>query len=307
MHLSAMQTLAGTSESVTVFDVIQFNVFCTAVPGFLLISHFLLFQKTDSVIGYWQRILDFVYLYLFWLVAWVMVTKSKPEKSFAGILEFLLRGGGWAYYYFAVLIINSLLCMAIHRLATKHIIIGLSVVSVFSATMFHNLASDHLWMTKITYWWPACFLTLPFCACLMSRNIIRFQQCDRVWLTTSLILLVATLSFATLEWQFSASAAHLEQRPFLPDYLRISLSLGACFALILSLKITYVPRVIKFISKNSLGIFCLHVFVLRGVYQVVEHLVEHELISLVIATSLMIVIGAVATEYLRFLLKQRVI
>jgi hypothetical protein len=307
MHLCSMQTLAGTCESVTVFDVIQFNVFCTAVPGFLLISHFLLLQKTHSYSGFRKRILDFVYLYVFWVAAWVLVTKSTPEHSVKGLVEFILRGGGWAYYYFSVLLINSLLCMGLHRLATKYIIIGLLLTAMCVVFLFLHLASEHLWMTTFTYWWPVCFIALPFLSCLLSRYVNQIMNSQRLWTYMIIVSVATAVSLTFMEWQFSGPAGKLALRPFLPDYLRISLSLSAFAIVIGSLKITYAPRVIKFISKNSLGIFCTHVFVLRGVYRGVEHWIHTQVIAIILSAIIVLILAAFTSEILRFLLKQRVI
>lgn len=308
MHLNVMQTMSGQTVSVTIFDLIHFNLLCVAVPGFLLISHFLLFQKCHTWPDFRTRIKDSISLYLFWVGAWVLVTKSKPEFSLVGLVEFFLRGGGWAYYFFAVLILNTLICAAISRLSSRVMLCGFLVSAVATQALFHMLANNqHAWMKSATYWWPACFVSIPFAAGLLDRWLKQIISSSRSWWLALLCALVLSIALSSLEWSHRGSAGLIDLRPFLPEYLRISLVFSACVLFLLALKINYVPRFIKFISRNSLGIFCLHVFVLGGVHQGVSRWVHQEQLAYAVTIAVVLIFGAIGSEILRIILRSRVI
>ncbi len=164
MHLNFTQVMSGSVEKVTVYDVLQFNVFCMAVPGFLLLSSFLLVTHCQSWSAYAKKIKGMVALYLFWVSAWILVTKPAFEISLWGVIEFFLRGGGWAYYFFSALLINSFLTALFHRCSTKVIWWGFACSILISLAVFHAMAHhSHAWMGVATYWWPICFFPYFFC------------------------------------------------------------------------------------------------------------------------------------------------
>jgi hypothetical protein len=170
MHLNFTQVMSGSVQEVTVYDVLQFNVFCMAVPGFLLLSSYLLVTHCQSWAAYAKKIKGMVALYLFWVAAWILVTKPAFEKSLWGLIEFFLRGGGWAYYFFSVLLINSFLTALFHRCSTRVIWCGFVCSIIISQGVFHAMAHhSHAWKDIATYWWPICFFPVSFVAILASR------------------------------------------------------------------------------------------------------------------------------------------
>ncbi len=308
MHLNIMQTMSRHSLGVTVFDVIYFNLLCAAVPGFLLISSFLLLQKCYSWNDFSKRIKDNGALYLFWVGAWVLVTKSRPDPSFIGILNFLLQGGGWAYYFFAVLILITVQCFLISKLSTKATVCGLFITSIATEALFLFLAADnHAWMTMATYWWPVCFVSIPFVASLLARWSEQIINSYCYWQKALIVALALSVVLSVAEWMQIGPAGQLKSRPFLPDYLRISLVFSACVLFLLALKITYVPSLVRFISRNSLGIFCLHVFVLGAVHQAIHRVVHDDTLALLVTVIVVLVFGAIGSEILRKLLRSRII
>jgi hypothetical protein len=123
MHLGLLQIAHDSTDQKLfseIFPFIHYVICCAAVPGFLIISCFLQ-EKKEPRDG--RKEAEFFVglgsLYVVWVGLWILVTKSTPEISFRGVIEFTLRGGGWAFYYFAVLIICHLLRMLTKRFSNS--------------------------------------------------------------------------------------------------------------------------------------------------------------------------------------------
>lgn len=310
-HLNAFQSLAAglpKAETWNGYDVVRFQVLYLAVPGFLLIATFLqsIKQRSDETRS--RHFTGLCYLYLFWVGAWTLITHVRPEPGWWGWVQFVLRGGGWAFYFFAELLILQMLRVFISGWRDRSLWLGLlTTFSIIAISFAILVRAGKCWTAMSTYWWPACFLPVPFVAHLLARhysNIIQFP--GRLRQVAGMLALL-TLGFAVLEWSFVAPAGKLEGRPFLPEYLRISPLLGASCVVLLSLPIRAAPRVVQFISRNSLGIFCLHVFVLAGVHRKVSLLIQDPF-SVCLATSMVILFGgAWVTEVLRRCMKSRLV
>jgi hypothetical protein len=233
IHLDFTLALSGDTPEVTVFDILNYNVLFLAVPGFLLISSYLLVTHCHTWSEYRKKIKSILALYLFWVGAWIVVTKPIPEMSLWGITEFFLRGGGWAYYFFAVLLINSILTALFHRSTTAIIWVGFIISLIISQGMFHVMVfQQHAWTHVSTYWWPICFFPISFVAVLASRYQLILAANKRLWWITVIAVIVANLSFALIEWKFCADAGLMKMRTFLPEYLRSSLVFGSANLLI---------------------------------------------------------------------------
>jgi Acyltransferase family len=308
MHLNFTQIASGTVTEVTVFDVLQYNILCLAVPGFLLISSYLLVTHCHSWPAYWKKIKGMVALYLFWVGAWILVTKPTPEMTLGGIAEFFLRGGGWAYYFFAVLVINSILTALIHRCSSKLIWLGFVMSVILSQGVFHAMAfQSHAWTHIPTYWWPICFFPIPFVAMIASHYHAAIAENYQRWCSAVIALAVVACGFAIIEWQFCADAGLSKMRMFLPEYLRASMVIGSALLLFLAMRLNYSPWVVKWISKNSLGIFCLHVFMLGAVATKVRGKLPNHAVATVVTVVIVIAVCGISSEVLRRLLKERII
>jgi peptidoglycan/LPS O-acetylase OafA/YrhL len=62
-----------------------------------------------------------------------------------------------------------------------------------------------------------------------------------------------------------------------------------------------------FIARNSLGIFCLHVFILRGLHREVASLVGDSKWTTIITLVVVLVGGAYAAEFVRKLFRERLV
>jgi fucose 4-O-acetylase-like acetyltransferase len=303
MHMNFTQTMSMCISHATVFDMLNYNVFCLAVPGFLLMSSYLIVTNCITKDLFEKKIKNIISLYLFWVGAWVLVTKSKPEVSMLGIPEFLLRGGGWAYYFFAVLIINSLITLIIQRWNSKAVLFGLIFSLILIQTMFHAICNhQRIWVNKDNYWWPLCFISIPFVATLFSRHQKILLEKKYLWRIVAILLIIAMLLFSVIEWKNCEMDISLQRRAFLPEYLRVSLVFGATLLLMLALRINYVPKIVKWISKNSLGIFCLHVFILKMIATIVQSSISNYSVAALLSAVIIIFVCGITSELIRTIL-----
>lgn len=73
------------------------------------------------------------------------------------------------------------------------------------------------------------------------------------------------------------------------------------------LKISHSPRIIGYVSRNSLGIFCLHVYILGAIYSLILKVFPHQ-ITAEFMTILVLVFGlSFASEFIRKIFKSRIV
>ncbi len=310
-HLNVFEFLAAgrpDAETWNRHDVARFQVVYLAVPGFLLIAAFLQSIKQQSRETHVKHFTGLFYLYLFWVGAWILATHARPELSPWGLISFVFRGGGWAFYFFAELLIIQVVRALISNWKDRSLWLGLLTTLFVIAAGFAILVKEgKAWTVTSTYWWPICFLPVPFIAHLLARNYSGIVDSTGRLLRVVGTMSLVTVAFGICEWRFAASAGTLEGRPFLPEYLRISSVLGASCVVLASLRIRTAPRLVRFISRNSLGIFCIHVFVLSGVYRAIAARIHDPLSSSLITCLVILFGGAWIAEVLRRCMKSRLV
>jgi peptidoglycan/LPS O-acetylase OafA/YrhL len=314
IHLNIAQEFAqasGNANSLTGYDILFSQVFCIAVPGFLLIAVFLQAIKNSDWGIVRARLVDTVFLYAFWVGSWIVWTHGRPEHGVIGLIMFFLKGGGWAFYFFMVLLIANIVFAIFHKFPNKVLWLGLFLTSSLVMGAFLTMAlKSHAWTRIETYWWPISFLPIPFMAILLARHWPALNVTPGLYRGILCAALVLSVAAGIFEWCFAANAtiaAKEPLRPFLPPYLRISPMLIAFTAVLAVLKIRFAPQWIRFIARNSLGIFCLHVFILRGLHQMIASVAGPSEWSLFLTLVVVLVGGAFATEFVRKLFRERLV
>ncbi len=304
MHLDVCRAAAGEQLPMTVADVIFFAVPCLAVPGFLLLSSFLCESGTYDLRKRGRQWLEAFSLYVFWVGLWVLHTKVRPAPGFGGVLEFLLRGGGWAFYFFAALLIQRTLAFGTGRLSHRAGLVG-GLVVLAALEIGLGWGGKAWWAGRETYWWPICFLAAPFLGRWLAGRFQTSVSAPPVWW-----LAVAAIGAFVFELWVAPHSVPDPERRFLPDYLRASPMLAVAALLGWAIRVNKpAPAVVRFVARNSLGIFVLHCFVLRGVHGALRRVLHLDDAVLARCLTLVVVVagGAVAAELVRHLLRQRLI
>jgi surface polysaccharide O-acyltransferase-like enzyme len=294
-----------------VWDYLYFEVQSSAVPTFILMSMVLFSLRPPS----WSRTVDRVkklgYLYCFWVGAWVLYAKAKPEPGVLGLIEFLLRGGGWLFYTFASLMVLTPFCWVAAKLSRRGQWVGLmlSILVVLATALW--VYTDKKWLHHQFYWVPSCFAMMPFVAAILAPHLNRFRESGGMRYKWIAVMLVAGIVTALLEWKFSAATELITgERRWLPKHARFSIQFNAIALLILSLGVKKpVNRVVSFFARNSLGVYCLHPFILRGFIEPAQRLIGPYAPDLAIPVGCLVVavFCSVVTEFLRAAFKHRLI
>jgi len=308
MHLNLAQQLSGQTVGITIADLVYSQIFCTAVPGFLFIAVFLQFLKKPDSKAVLSLFSGLFFLYVFWVSAWIMLTRARPEPSIVGVVCFILQGGGWAFYFFTLLILIHLQRFFIRKWSDCWLGVGLVVSLLTIAGCFWWMARNgHMWMRVPTYWWPISIIPIPFAAGLLARHYEQICRTSRHFLLVVTGCVLASAGAAVWEWSLAGPAGQVPMRPFLPEYLRVSPLLLVVAFVLVAMKLKSSPRVIRFLSRNSLGIFCLHVFVLRGLYSPVNRIAQNPAIASVVTLVVVLFVIGLFAELLRKIFKSRLV
>jgi surface polysaccharide O-acyltransferase-like enzyme len=293
------------------WDVLYLQVQSCAVPTFVLMSMVLFCAKPPTLSRAWNRIKKLGYLYGFWVGAWVVHSGLRPAPTLYGVVEFLVRGGGWVLYTFFVLMLMTLVCCLAEKMKKFNSWLGPLLAIMVIICTFAYLVDDLKWTRKMYYWVPFSFVFAPFIAVWLTPKIHELRESGKLrWKVAGIFIILAVIS-AFIEWHFSAAEKlHLEWRSFLPKHARPSVHFTAVAVIVLSLAIqTKAPRWVLFFARNSLGVYCLHPFILRGVAQPVIDLVNPIApnLSILAAVVVLAVFCSFISEFLRKAFKERLI
>jgi surface polysaccharide O-acyltransferase-like enzyme len=307
------QRQAAVGAGPNLWDLLYYHIQSTAVPSFILMSMLLFSIKPPT----WERAVDRIkklaYLYGFWVAAWILYTKLRPAPGLYGLFEFVIRGGGWVLYTFTVLMIMTPLCCVAHELNKKAKWLGPLLGILVVVGTFAYLTQGQKWSHRHYYWVPTCFTMMPFVAVLMVPHLkyLRATSAAR-WKWIGIMLLVAFVC-ALIEWRFSLPNEMVKEtgwRNWLPKHARLSIQFTAVALVIASLGVkTLANSWVRFFAKNSLGIYCLHPFVLRGIMVPVKRIVDPIApeLSIIAGCVTVAIVCALISEFLRRAFRQRLI
>lgn len=294
-----------------IWDYFYFNVQSIAVPTFILISCLLFCMKPVTWGRTRARLQKLAFLYIFWVGAWVYYTRPVIEMNFLSLLEFFLRGGGWLFYFIAVLILMTVqtACIAVISRKWQIVVFCVSACVLFATEWY--LTADYRWLDHYSYWLPLCFVLIPSFAVWIATQLPRWRDDKRARWRWALLLLVLSVVAGFIEWYFSAPRELLDEyRRWMPKHARFSIQFAALALVILASGVGRQPGVLmRFLAKNSLGVYCLHGFVIGGFLKTSQSLIGKQLPMLVIPVACLGVIFAcaIASEFLRNALRQRLI
>ncbi len=290
-----------------------------AVPVFFQISLFLFYYKsTNSGINYFirNRLPKLLSLYLFWVTAItafdiLFIGKFESIKqsisSVKSFLEFIVSGNSTPYFFFFSLIFLTTLAAIFNSLLSKqeasstrskisYLLLFISSALLFLASAIEAIANYTNFqspyfkvITNIIHWdyHPLNFLPYIFASAITVQEYQDGKLNELTqWLKTKLVALFTLgLTFFLLEWILTSNRIliQVDQAP-LDHYMRLSLLFASWLLLYLGILSKYqVPRLIKFISRYSLGIYGFHVFfIFKGAFRFDHLFVEAPLLGIII-------------------------
>jgi hypothetical protein len=255
-------------------------------------SLFLFSVKVKTKKAYFTyRIERLVYLYIFWTGLFLVVRYRCECDIFSTILSgsiqdtisFMAGEGISAFFFFFSLII--LTCVTYFTVKLPRIILWpllaaslvlLWIFPVIVITQVPPVSLDFYQASLIVYWNPLNFLPYVFISALASRALQNETSDSSVFYFKRTIGLLFIIFFAAsiCEWLWIKHISNLSHSGYIPSYMRISVAAGASLLFLFSFSIRHPPgRLFAFLSKYSLGMYCLHPFVM-GAY--IELIGEHE-------------------------------
>ncbi len=305
-----LQFGASCGKNINFWDYAWFEVQSTAVPAFVLISSMLFVMKPPDKRRILDRLAKLGYLYVFWVSAWVIYSKEKPDLNALSVLEFLLRGGGWHFYTFSVLIVLTPVSWIAYNLPGRAKWLGLIASVAIVYITFVWVRTGFKWVYHPYYWLPTCFIIMPFVAAILTPKLSIFLTSRKRCILWAVILLFAGIIAAFHEWSFAAPVSmNLDGRQWLPKAARLSIQFTAIAMVCLSFIRKKPPGIIiAFLAKNSLGVYCIHGFFLRYFSLISVKLVGGPSpLSSCICAATLVVFSAFTTEFLRKLFRERLV
>jgi|GEM_PF-1301374 len=294
-----------------IWDFFYFNVQSIAVPTFVLISCLLFCIKPVTPARTVARLQKLAYLYIFWVGTWVYYTKPAIDLSILGLLTFFLRGGGWLFYFIAVLIVMTMQTSLIAVISRKWQAVVFGICALMLLITEWYVTTDCRWTKSSFYWLPSCFVLIPCFAVWLSRHLPQFVNDPKARWRWILLLLAASMIAGLIEWRFAAPREMLDEgRKWIPKHARFSIQFASLATVILGLGIRRQPgAVIRFLARNSLGIYCLHGFVIGGFVKAAQFVFRDRFQPLAIPAACLgcIVACSLVAEFLRHAFRQRLV
>ena len=281
MRLFGISSLSDMSKYSThhiqLSDIINFNLLLLAVPVFFLISIFLQVEKwAKNSAGFWGRIERLTYIYCFWTGIFLIVCKMEGQLSLiwpktaieAGL--FVISGGKSLFYFlFSLILLTTLSHMTMRLRLTQQKILTLFLLVSLWICPAVVVRYDALHLLT-AFWNPLNFLIYAYIAHLLYRYI---GNNPHVTHSTAFkkalgLIFILFLIAAICEWTWFRGINNFKYNGFaFPSYTRPSVAIGATFLFLLSFTIRHPPAfIIKLISEYSLGLYCVHGFVMFYYY-----------------------------------------
>jgi hypothetical protein len=252
----------------TLSDFLNFHLLSVIVPLFIFISCFLIVYRRPSKDHMVKRSIELLILTLFWtvlLTIWQTGYHALWDllpKNFPSLFLLFIRSGNTIYYFFISLIICNIITYYACRLSFRSNVI---LLVLFGLLLFSLPALAIRFNQPIiaAFYNPLNFFVYPFAAVVIYTLIVQRKIQKNVLYP---ILIIGAIVFSVLEWKFFKNVIFLRFQGFgIPAYARVSLLFISTFFLIVFY--FYTPkrnsRIINYMARNSLALYCLHPFFLK--------------------------------------------
>ncbi len=274
---SVFNPAAFPSHIVEASDVIYLYFCLLGSPMFFLISFFLAAGRRGEKGLAIARIGWLFWLCMFWLTLWTLCRggfgalglryhPSAVWPDIHSLLWHVVTGGSGPYYYFFSLLGLTCVCFAAVRLP-RGLVWSLLAASVAAVGLVPlAVARWQSWAWMDAYWMPLNFVPYVFIGILSRDYIDRHPRSSSSPRFTIALLPIFLLfvGLAISEWWYLPHGNNFAHNiTAIPMYTRLSVVVGTTAFFFLSFLVTDPPPPwIRFVSDNSLGIYCIHVLLL---------------------------------------------
>jgi peptidoglycan/LPS O-acetylase OafA/YrhL len=296
----------------TLSDFVNFHLLLLAVPTFIFVSIYLYASKPVNIIAFKKQFARILILLSFWPIALLLYTHGYqglhaiiPRSPFNAVI-IALSAGQTIYYFFPSLLICLLIVHLFLHLNRKLQLL-VFLISIILLTSLQILTRITDFSSLSAYWSPFNFIPISFAAALFAQNKNTILENKNIVLLLSVVLCVC---FSIYEWNYSVGQIFFRGQGYaIPAYTRTSLLFAviAVFVISLSPRIK-ANRVIKYMARYSLALYCLHPFLMDPVRRVVTIYVQNETVALYISIMLVVVFSYLVAMLLRkYYLREEVI
>lgn len=265
-------------HTVNISDVLSFQVLLLAVPGFMLISNYLLAAAHPDREIAWKRTQRVIVLLLFWPLAltlfqtgWGGVVAEWP-KNFAQAIVYVLTAGYTIFYFFVALLLTyGVTLLAMNLPTSVNVALLAASTAIVAAAPIGAIA--YRYPDLAAYWSPLNFVPYSFAGIVILR--LFGSGADRSRATWFAVALLAFgVVAAGIEWQtYRHGIFHQTEQVSYPTYTRASHVLHAMALLIVMIHwAPPVPEFVEFMAKHSLALYCLHLFMAEPMRAAVKYL-----------------------------------
>ncbi len=253
-----------------VSDFVNFHILLLAVPAFMLMALFLFVEKVQARgRGYFvERVKRLVFLYLLWssiaIVWWRDIEIARTLAWDWKYVMSVVATGGFSIFYFFFSLILVTLASYIAIKFPRYLLYVLLIASSFLLwVMPLVVAETHSYPYLVAYWNPLNFIPYAFVAVLAS-SYVRSPGFEKRLANLIVFLSLAFVLSSVIEWHLLVHADNFPGNGFaMPAYTRISVVVGASLLFFLSFYLHRPPNVlVRFLSDCSLGLYCVHPFIL---------------------------------------------
>lgn len=285
---SAKQYLIYANESnpntsPSIFYFLNVNILLLAVPCFIFMSNYLYALTSmdrNTLLKRLERIGILLIFWAFMMTIWQYGYDgilSLWPTSLSSFLNNMLTAGHTIYYFFVSLMITLLATYIISKFNTTIQMAGLSLSLAILASL-PILAKTFNIYALSAFWNPLNFIPFSFAAVLMAKNGDFLILHKKKIIFTAIVFYVL---FAFFEWQCAIKGIFSFTQDYaISLYSRASLFWGviAISAITLNQNIK-APAIIKFMSKYSLALYCIHLFLTNPISRLMGSISRNQILT----------------------------
>jgi peptidoglycan/LPS O-acetylase OafA/YrhL len=294
----------------TLSDLVNFHLLLLAVPIFLLVSNYLYACQPANTQMLCKRIKRIMILLTFWPPVYIATTQGIdglvnliPDR--AGTLIILVFGAGNTIYYFFVCLLFSTLIthIALRLTPASQLVAGIASVVFVAGLPWLTISSGFFLLSA--YWSPLNVIPFSFAAVLVAQNRAFIQSNKIVLLVISVALSVL---LSVMEWHYAVGGVFFRGQGFaIPAYTRTSLLFASLAILILALDERIKSnRIVNFMAKYSLALYCIHPFLIKPVQSFVSTFVQTTSLFAFSSIVFVIIFSYMLSLMLRYYIKENV-
>jgi surface polysaccharide O-acyltransferase-like enzyme len=300
-------------------DFVNFYVLCLAVPVFIVVSTYLYALKPSDTGALLRRLGRIVRLLVFWSLAYQVFfftgygfLKEIPRDR-QGLAVYLLTAGNTVYYFFIALAVVTVVTHYAKRWPSGVVwgLFAITTVVVGVLPVMHRVLRPEDQATAVRFLDlhadPLNFLPLAFAGVGLAQ--LTRAEANAILDRLALAAVVLASACAVLDWTAYVDPLFFTVNQFaIPAYTRPSLIFLAVAVLILAVRWRAGGnRVVGFMARHSLAVYCLHPFFVPVKYKLKDVLHLTGVVEVILPLLVVLALSYAGSLVLPWFLREEVI